>query len=417
MTGSVKNATKSRTDELIRPVLTLLDYATSRKREDQSILSRDLKIGVNHIDKDQLRRNGLLNPRYPTRLRALKVMIDGVVEMKSNQPLDLLAPNTILYRLRCIAVTEYIGLHSKDSTAEADIEYGDLLKEEWVVLRSFKDFTVFHKFLKTQVNSSECSAGTAAKLTGLATTALTLGSSSQNLTKRNAMIPSLNKAVQAGALGGTKKCIEKRKEVLSDYLSHLLSHGNLLNRCPELLRFLGAYEPFVDEVKIGQGMNVNFTDKFGRCEMSKIHLQRSKLAPVPDGGETTSVQSETETEEVGDISTGNTRLYSKGKKYPKRSRIKKLKIVDPARSMMLASIKARVDRVKLSQVRGSVFELIRSIFDLDGANFFRSQMVSALQTMSIAVTSGHGFKRTLMELHLKYLSSRSIASYSTSRNS
>ena len=106
MTGSVKNATKSRTDELIRPVLALLDYATSRKREDQSILLRDLKIGVNHIDKDQLRRNGLLNPRYPTRLRALKVMIDGVVELKSNQPLDLLAPNTILYRLRCIAVTE-----------------------------------------------------------------------------------------------------------------------------------------------------------------------------------------------------------------------------------------------------------------------------------------------------------------------
>ena len=397
MTGSVKNATKSRTDELIRPVLALLDYATSRKREDQSILLRDLKIGVNHIDKDQLRRNGLLNPRYPTRLRALKVMIDGVVEVKSNQPLDLLAPNTILYRLRCIAVTEYIGLHSKDSTAEADIEYGDLLKEEWVVLRSFKDFTVFHKFLKTQVNSSECSAGTAAKLTGLATTALTLGSSSQNLTKRNAMIPSLNKAVQAGALGGTKKCIEKRKEVLSEYLSHLLSHGNLLNRCPELLRFIGAYDPFVDEVKIGQGVNANFTDKFGRGEMSKIHLQRSKLAPV--GVETMPAQSETET---GD---------SKGKKDLKRSRKKKPKIVDPARSMMLASIKARVDRVKLSQVRGSVFELIRSIFDLDGANFFRSQMVSALQTMSIAVTSGHGFKRTLMELHLKYLSSRAIASY------
>ena len=57
MTGSVKNATKSRTDELIRPVLALLDYATSRKREDQSILLRDLKIGVNHIDKDQLRRD------------------------------------------------------------------------------------------------------------------------------------------------------------------------------------------------------------------------------------------------------------------------------------------------------------------------------------------------------------------------
>jgi hypothetical protein len=76
---------------------------------------------------------------------------------------------------------------------------------------------------------------------------------------------------------------------------------------------------------------------------------------------------------------------------------------------MLASIKARIACVKLSQVRGSVFELICSIFDLNGANFFRSQKVSAMQTMSR--TSEHGFKRTLMELHLKYLSSHSVASY------
>ena len=422
MTGSVKNATKSRADELLRPTLTILDYATSRKRENQAILLRDLKIGVNHIDRDQLRRNGLLNPRYPTRMRSLKVIIDGVVEVKSNQPLDLLAPNTILYRLRCTAITEYIGLNPEDNTDDENVEYGDLLKEEWVVLRSFKDFTIFHKFLKSQVNASESSVGTAAKLTGLATTALTLGSSSQNVTKRKTLIPSLNKAVQAGALGATKKCIEKRKEVLNEYLSHLLSQRNFLKRCPELLRFVGANEPFGCEIKLEQGVMIDFTDKLGRCEISKTHLQRSKVAAAPAVGKILNpVRSKTVTDHRGasdviarakdENRAGDRRLFQKGRKSPKKSRKKKANKLDPARSTMFASIKARVDHVKLSQVRGSVFELIRSIFDLDGANFFRSQMVSALQTMSIAVTSGHGFKRTLIELHLKYLSSHSVASY------
>jgi hypothetical protein len=93
------------------------------------------------------------------------------------------------------------------------------------------------------VNTSEYSVGTAAKLTGLATTALTLGSLSQHTAKRKTLVPSLNKAVQAGALGATKKCIEKRKDILNHYLSHLLSRGIFLRRCPELLRFIGAYEP------------------------------------------------------------------------------------------------------------------------------------------------------------------------------
>ena len=38
-------------------------------------------------------------------------------------------------------------------------------------------------------------------------------------------------------------------------------------------------------------------------------------------------------------------------------------------------------------------------------------MVTTVKTMSIAVTTSHGFKRALIELHMKYLSSRSVASY------
>ena len=59
---SPKNVTRSRSDKLLQPTLTLLDFATSENRERQAILLRDLKLGINHIDKDQLRRSGILSP-------------------------------------------------------------------------------------------------------------------------------------------------------------------------------------------------------------------------------------------------------------------------------------------------------------------------------------------------------------------
>jgi hypothetical protein len=395
---------------LLQPTLTLLDFATSENRERQAILLRDLKLGINHIDKDQLRRSGILSPRYPTRLRALKVVMCGTVEAKSNQGLDLLVgPSSILYKLRCVAITEYVGVDSNNE----NIEYGDLIREEWVVMRSFKDFTTFHKFLKTQVNSAESSAGTGAKLTGLATAALTLGISSHSESKRKALIPSLNKAVQAGALGATKKCIEKRKEILNDYLSHLLSKRNLLNRCPELLRFVGAYDPLPESVRLGSGVVPDLLDGLGRSEMSKRHLPQGSKVETPAGSSrkpshpirSLSIEKDDNNNKI--VLRPEEDSRDRQKKATKKSK----KHVDPARLAMIASIKSRVDRVKLSKVRGSIFELIRYIFDLDSANFFRSQMVAAVQTMSIAFTTGHGFKRTLIELHLKYLSSRSVSSY------
>jgi hypothetical protein len=158
----------------------------------------------------------------------------------------------------------------------------------------------------------------------------------------------------------------------------------------------------------------DYIDKLGRCEISKSFLQRSKVAPFP-AGEIISNSEQRETEPwqfknapdvialaIDDNIASHRRILQKGRKTPTRTRKKKAKKLDPLRSIMLASVKTKVDCVKLSQVIGSVFELICSIFYLDGANFFRSQMVSAMQTMSIAVTSGHGFKHTLMELHLKY---------------
>jgi hypothetical protein len=414
MSGSMKNMTKSHSDEISRPSITLLDFATSKKRENQAILLRDLKIGVNHIDREQLRRSGILDPRYPTRLKELKVEVDGVTELKTQQPLDLLGgPSNVLFRLRCIAISEFVGLYKEDITDNCSLDYGDLIKEEWTVLRSFKDFTVLHKFMKTQVNAAESSAGTAAKLTGLATNALTLGSLSQTSSKRKSLIPSLNKAVQAGALGVTKKCIERRKEILNGYLNHLFSHRNLLRRCPELLRFVGAYEPLPEELQIGKALNPNFTDRLGRFHMSKISLRQNTMAEMEPEltvqTESLCIKSQisntSHTAYDGDDSEKH--VKNNQTKAGKKSAIQ----YDSKCAAKVASAKSHVDRVKLSQVRGSVFELIRYIFDLDGANFFRSQMISALKTMSIAVTSANGFKQTLIEFHLKYLSSRSIASY------
>ena len=413
LSGSPKTVTKSRSEKLLQPTLTLLDFATSEKREREAILLRDLKLGMNHIDRDQLRRSGILSPRHPTILRALKVIVVGVTEIKSNQPLDLLVgPSTILYRLKCVAITEYVGTDSDNSS----IEYGELMREEWFVQRAFKDFTTLHKFLKTQVNTTESSANTGARLTGLATAALTLGISSHAGSKRKALIPSLHKAVQAGALGVTKKCIEKRREILTEYLGHLLSQQHLMNRCPELLRFVGAYEPLPETVVLGKGVVPDFVDSLGRHEMRKSRLQRNTLMDVARSLNSVAGSTLASIEAANFMDNNNnmeihleeskrkSQSQKRGKKKPKKQ-------VDPVRLAMIESIKARVDRVKLSKIRGNIFELIRHIFDLDSANFFRSQMVAAVKTMSIAFTSGQGFKRTLIELHIKYLSSRSVASY------
>ena len=51
--GSAKKATKAMTDSKLKPTLRLLEYAATRSREKQSLLLRDMKLGVNHIDREQ----------------------------------------------------------------------------------------------------------------------------------------------------------------------------------------------------------------------------------------------------------------------------------------------------------------------------------------------------------------------------
>ncbi len=411
-------------DAFLQMPLFLLEYATSKKREKQSILLRDLKLGINHVDRDQLRRNGIWNPRYPTILKQLKVKIEGAVEVKPNGN-DLLSQSTILYKVRCVAITEYIGVYGDDSTDlrqdGKSPEYGDLFREEWVVWRPFRDFAALHKVLKTIVNPSESSAGAGAKLvgaaTGLATAALTIGHSSSSVNpsmKRKALVPSLSQAAKAGALGATRKSIEKRKHVLNAYLKHLLAPNNLLNRCPELLRFIGAYDPLPPEVKLDQGVLSNFTDALGRRDMSKslLHSDSMDKSILPMQKPNAPKKEDTkDVEQRQAIQNASTDINSENLDQSKQSERKEKKELDPAKLALLESIRKRVERVKLSQVRANFFDLMRYIFDLDNASFFRNRMVAALKTISFTMTSGQGFKKTLLNFHMNYMTGESIASY------
>ena len=236
--GSARSSTKIKSDEWLQPTLTLLQYANSRRQEEQSVLLRDLRLGINHIDRGQLSRNGLLNPRYPTVLRGLTTKVDGFVEVKATTNVDLLgSPSLILFKIRCVAITEFIGEEEEDDFAASDKDYScenkknkrsksRYFREEWVVLRSLRDFTVFHKHIKSQVSPSEHSAGAGAKFVGVAAAALTIvgGNNAAHQRQRGPLVPSLSPATKAGTLGlSTKKGEVSIFSVFDDLRCRLLS--------------------------------------------------------------------------------------------------------------------------------------------------------------------------------------------------
>ena len=395
---------------MLKMPLFLLDCATSNRRDKQSILLRDLKLGINHVDRDQLRRNGIYKPRYPTILKQLKINIEDAVEDDSG--------NTILYKIRCTAVTEYIGVHIDDSCDVKEDgtspEYGDIFHEEWSVWRSFRDVASLHRMLKSIVHPSQSSAGAGAKLvgaatglasaaTGLATAALPFGNSNTSSSvqsstpKREVLVPSLSQAAKAGALGETKKSIEKRKQVLIGYFRHLLAPNNLLNRCPELLRFVGAYDPLPIEIKLNQGVIPDFSDNLGRTEMKKILLQSTTLKMIIGTNQADQIES------LSNMSPSASNTV-KTSEITNKKRTKKQ--LDPA----LEAIKNLIERVKWSQVRASLFELMRYTFDLDNASFVRNQMITALKTILFALSSKE-FKRRLLNIHMEYLNGDCVAFY------
>jgi hypothetical protein len=433
--GSARSSAKLKSDEWLQPTLILLQYANSRRQEQQSALLRDLRLGINHIDRGQLSRNGLLNPRYPTILRGLNTSIIGTVEAKAPSEFDLLSPSIILYKIRCTAIAEYIGVDDDDSLAGDNADTSGekkgrtkarYFREEWTVLRSLRDFSVFHKHIKSQVAQTESSGNTGTKLAGVASsmvgnvTSALGGANATNQRVRGPLVPSLSHATKVGALPGlsTKKVTERRRKLLDEYLQYLVSPNNLLSQCPELLKFLGAYTPIFPV-----GGNAQLDDSYGREDIKRVELVTEKLkASIVEekhsakGGETivtpvakpvalevatppaAEPTKERSTISKSEATPATTRETPKSAKNKYNSAAKRLAVV-------------RAGEIRLKEVRRSIFRLLRYMFDLDNASFFRSRVISVLKTMSVAVASAQDFQTMLSQMHLKYMNGEWISGW------
>ena len=438
--GSARNATKARTEALLQPYLTLLEFAVSKKREKQSILLRDLKLGINHIDVSQLRRNAILNPRFPTVLHSLStVTVEGAIRAKPASNDLIGSPAMILYKIKVAAIVEAIDLDDPEER---------FFREEWVILRPFRDFLMLHKHLKKQVNENESSGNAGAKLVGAAAAALTFQS---NQRQRRALMPSLGQAKEVGALGVTQKSIGKRKEILSTYLSYLTDPKHLLHQCPELNIFLGASDAFPEEIDPNAG-----PDRLGRIHLKRMPLSKEVVVDdmlrlglgtshvnisgiVSENTDTLSRAAAVAVSprgvssprlvptagSVGDLSSvdmARSRVGSdhgatgvsvekrssvKGRKERKGNSLQKKRDAD----VRDASIRSQMEQCKLSDVRNGMFRFVRYLFDLDNKSFFRSRILSALKTMSLAVTSAQEFHELLFKLHKQHASAEAMAGW------
>lgn len=456
--GSAKKATKSLTDARLRPCQVLLEYAGNKSREKQSAVLRDLKLGVNHIDREQLRRNGLLSPRYPTALRDFKVIVEDGVQAKDVRSIIDLATMTgssssgIFYKIRCVATVDVVALPEE---LEGDNSYrvaddsgnsviGRSFREEWVVFRSFNEIQVLHKHLKTQVSVAESSGTAGSRLVGAATAAFAVSSNistvagslgtaqhgQQHLSQRQqrqALIPSLSAANKVGALVETQSSIVKRKEILDGYFGYLLSPGHLLRRCPELLLFLGAFYPLPPGIRAGKpdAISSGVSDPLGRTAMTRTIVTRTNSfsgtriggdqlqrrsssnkevsAIVTGVEEDDSLSDSSNDDEEGGVMEDN--LMSGGQQEQRKGRKKK------KAAAIIPAVRAKVTKVRLSQVRNHVFELLRFQFGFDNASFIRNRMLEALKTVSVAVTSNSQFQKMLYDLHIKQLSAQAVSGW------
>ena len=405
--GSPSKATKTLAESYLKPTLKLVEYAGSVSRKKQSLLLRDLKLGVNHIDIDQLRRNALISPRYPTELLTLSAVVDDVVETPDTKSVEIFGASNTVFKLKCTATVAIVApeeemLDYENYKIETGL-FADTYKEEWVVYRSLKEFQTFHKHLKLQVSATESSGTAGSRLVGAATAAFAATTTSIGRTRqRKMLIPSLSQASKAGALGVTKKIIFKRKEILDGYLGYILSPGHLLGRCSELLLFLGASFPLDSNVGVGQSVFTPSSDLLGRTEMTRSVLQfRASPIPHSDQGNNRAQQPPTRSaasdeshddENIDEDIDGDQNRKSDGKD-----------------DMNNIPVRNKIDKVRLPLVRTRIFELLRYQFGFENASFARNRLLAALKTASFAVTSASDFRRTLYKLHVEHLNSEAVA--------
>ena len=386
----------------------LLDFARDRSREKQEKLMRDLKLGINHIDREQLRRNALVSPRYPTVIKNIQVSVERAMpasEASAKLPCE---PKTIVFKIRCVATVELVDDEIPDGMLGAYLSPDGkkvlTYKESWVIYRPFRDFQTLHKHLKTQVAASESSGNAGTRLVGAATAAFTAGGAQTNRSRqRKALIPSLGQAGKAGALGVTHRSVAKRLEILDGYLHHLLSDGHHLGGSPELLMFIGAFYPLAPEVKVGKQPISLLNDPLGRVEMSREVLKFASTTPQPNPNTlATSPRDHSESnlsvnsmEDPSDSMLGDDATEDAPKS-------EKILMTNPA-------IVGKLDKVPLGKVRSRIFELLSCQFGFENASFLRNRMLSALKTMSYAVTTPGEFRKTLYKAHVEQVSPDAIA--------
>jgi hypothetical protein len=409
--GSAKSATKARTEERLRPTLKILEFANDKSKDQSkaSCLNRDLKLGIYHIDREQLRRNGLLSLRHPTTILQLNAKVEGTARAKDVPLAKLvsnnLPPDEILYKVRCTTVVELID--SEESVLELepyaldDGSLAALYREEWVIYRSMKDFQILHKQLKSQVSSSEASMSTGTRIVGAATAAL--GSRTSTRRNKRILIPSLAQAGKIGAMGVTKRSITKRVELLDEYVGYLLSSNSLMNRCSELLLFLGASHPFPPEVTVTKAP-ANFMDPLGRMgfirsvalkESGDVVRLKRKFSPRKPVRKTLfrETSQTINSAGVGDLSS---------KAYESSS-----EIID-----MDPGIASKVDQIALAEVRNHFVELMRYLFGFENASFVRSQILAALETASfVAIAKQSDFRRLLYNIHSQKLNGDALGGW------
>jgi len=412
--GSAKSATKARTDAQLRPTLRLLDFARDRSREKQEKLMRDLKLGMNHIDRDQLRRNALVSPRYPTVIRSLQVSVKSAMAIK-DAPVRISGnPQGTVFKIQCIAtvslVEEHISEEALQSYLNAEGKLAASYKETWVVFRQLKEFQSLHKHLKTQVAAAESSGTAGSRLVGAAAAAFTQTQTNRSR-HRGAMIPSLGQASKTGALGVTQRSAEKRMESLDRYLQHLLTEGNPLRRCTELLMFIGAFYPLAPDVLVDKLPISPLNDPLGRVEMAREVLEMAARKPLSteraSSEENSSFRSfQASTNGAASAAISGSISSDQFQDDPEKEGGRSEKV-----TMANKAIVDKIDQVALGQVRRRIFELLGYQFGFENASFFRGRMLSALKTMSFAVTTPGEFRKTLYKTHVEQISPEALASW------
>ncbi len=404
--GSPKSATKARTDSHLKPTMKILEFANDRSNERlrESMLLRDLKLGVYHIDREQLRRNGLVNPRFPSSIRELSAIVEGSAQARDVAELSAsnnLPPASTLYKIRCIAIVELVAGDEDVNDLEPYIcDDGTLAaeyREEWVVYRSMKDFQAFHRHLKSEVANTESSSSAGSRLVGAATAAFS--AVAQGRRNRKSLIPSLAQASKTGAIAVTQKAIVKRGELLGEYLDYLLSPGHVINRCTELMLFLGASFPFPSEVQVTK-KPVRLVDPLGRTNFIRLVAAR--------GSRSSSARRLTKNQGSALI-PGRSSFFEDSNQHTQSEG--ELSIIEKDDDIdLIDSILSKVDQVPLADVRNRLVELVKYQFGFENASFFRSKLLSALETASfVAMSKGSEFRKLLYKIHLQHLNPEAIA--------